>query len=120
MIGAYRAAMLCTYALVALQWLWRWTADPQPHLPWWLPPALFSLPLLPPAIAFLRVRPRAPLWAGIIALFYFCHGVAEARVDGSGWPWAEIALSLLVIFAAGWPGIMAKWRKRRLAAPPNV
>jgi uncharacterized membrane protein len=112
--------MTATFALVALHWLWSWAAGPQPPLPGWLRPALFTLPLLAPAIAFLLGRPRAPLWAGIVALLYFCHGVAETRVDDGPWPWLEIALSLLVVFAAGWPGIAAKWRKRRPAPPPNV
>jgi uncharacterized membrane protein len=110
--------MLATFALVALQWLWSWDTGPNPHLPFWFEPTLFSLPLLAPAIAFLRGRPRAPLWAGIVALFYFCHGIAEARVGERPWPWIEVALSLLVIFAAGWPGIAAKRRTRPPAPPP--
>jgi uncharacterized membrane protein len=114
--GSWRVAMFATCALLALQWLWRWTAGPQLH--WWIQPALMSLPLLAPAIAFLRRRPRAPLWAGILALFYFCHGVTEARVEGGAWPWLEVALCLLLVFAAGWPGIAAKLHKRRTAPPP--
>ena len=115
---AWRVAALATFALLALQWLWRLAVAPHPQLPAWLPPLLFSLPLLPPAVAFLRRRPRAPLWAGIVALLYFCHGIAELRVGEPGWPWAEIALSLLVVLAAGWPGIAAKLAKRRTAPPP--
>jgi uncharacterized membrane protein len=112
-------AALATLALLALQWPWRWL-QPASGLPYWLPAAAFSLPLLPPLLAFALRRPRAPLWAGNVALFYFCHGVAELRIEHGAWPWAEIALSLLVVFAAGWPGIAAKLARRRTAPPPNV
>jgi uncharacterized membrane protein len=105
-------------ALLAVQWAWRWQAAPSTIA--WVLPALYSLPLLPPALGFVLRRPRAPLWAGIAALLYFCHGVAEARVSGGPWPWAEILLSLALVFAAGWPGIAAKIAKRRAPPQPNV
>jgi uncharacterized membrane protein len=103
---------LALFALLALQWAWRWPA--------WLPALLFSLPLLPPALGFALRRARAPLWAGIVALFYFCHGITEARVEGGAWPLLEIALALVLVVAGSWPGLAAKLGKRRSAAPPNV
>jgi len=119
--GARRVSALATFALLALQWLWSWSAGPHPQLPFWVLPGILSLPLLPPAIAFLLGRPRAPLWAGIVALFYFCHGVAELRVSRqAGWCWAEIVLSLVLVLAAGWPGLAAKLARRRAAPPSNV
>jgi uncharacterized membrane protein len=107
---SWRVAAAATFALLALQWI----------PPVGLGSALWSLPLLPPAVAFLRRRPRAPLWAGIVALLYFCLGIAAIRVEGGPAPWLEMALSLVVVFAAGWPGIAAKLAKRRPAPPPNV
>ena len=117
-MNARRVAATALAGLLVLQWLWRWPAAPASFA--WVLPALFSLPLLPPALAFVLGRPRAPLWAGIVALLYFCHGVAEARVSGGPWPWLEAALSVVIVFAAGWPGIAAKMAKRRAASRPNV
>ena len=119
MRGARGLAALATFALLALHWAWSF-AQPPAQVPAWLRATLFSLPLLPPAIAFLLGRPRAPLWAGIVALLYFCHGVTEVRVAQGAWAWAEIALAVALVLAAGWPGIAAKLAKRRPAPPPNV
>jgi len=114
-------AATSTFALLALQWAWRAT-QPAPAWPWWLAAVLFSLPLLPPAMAFLLRRPRAPLWAGTVALLYFCHGIAEWRAAPAQAPWAiaETLLAVVLVFAAGWPGIAAKMAKRRESRPPNV
>ena len=118
MIDARRLCATALVALLALQWAWRWPAAPASFA--WVLPALFSLPLLPPVLGFLLHRPRAPLWAGIAALLYFCHGVAEARVTAGPWPWLEIGLSLLVVVAGSWPGLRAKLLRRGAKAPPNV
>jgi uncharacterized membrane protein len=115
-------AAACTVVLLALQWAWR-AAQPAQAWPWWLPAALFSLPLLFPVLAFLLRRPRAPLWAGTVALLYFCHGIAEWRAEAAQatpWALAETLLAVVLVFAAGWPGIAAKLAKRREAPPPNV
>ena len=121
MNAARGVAAASTLALLALQWAWR-AAQPAETWPWWLPALLFSLPLLPPAIAFALRRPRAPLWSGTVALLYFCHGIAEWRANPAQAPWAaaETGLALAMVFAAGWPGIAAKLAKRRAARPPNV
>jgi uncharacterized membrane protein len=78
---------------------------------WWVPPQRMQvamalvvavLPLALPTLA-LRRPVRALLWVGILSLFYFCHGVAEA------WPTSparvpallEILFALAVIAALG-------------------
>ena len=121
MSGSWRLGAAATIALLVLHWSWAWQV-PLPHLGFLASALLFSLPLLPPAIAFLLRRPRAPLWAGIAALLYFCHGIAEWRAAPAQWPWAaaETALALAMVLAAGWPGIAAKLVKRRAARPPTV
>ena len=119
MSRTWRIAAAATFALLALQWAWSWAVGIFP-VPRWLVGLALSLPLLPPALLFMLRRPRAPLWSGIVALLYFCLGVASARVDGGAWAWLEIALSLVIVVAAGWPGIAAKMAKRRAAPPPNV
>jgi uncharacterized membrane protein len=117
--ASWRVAAVATFALIALQFAWAW--EKGSFAQWfWLVAILVSLPLLPVAGMFLLRRPRSPLWAGIAALFYFCLGVTSVRVGYGLWAWLEIALALVVIFAAGWPGIAAKMAKRRAPPPPNV
>ena len=91
-------------ALLTLQIIWH---------AWWLPPAprefwptlgLAVLPLLPGLWTCVRNLRRGVLIGGIVALFYFCHGIsalysdAAARIPGA----LEIALTLFVIGASGW------------------
>jgi uncharacterized membrane protein len=99
---AYRIGRLAWFALIALQVTWHgWLARPE-HMPVWLALAITVVPLLLP-LAALRDLRRALLWVGILALFYFCHGVAEAwSLPTVKWlALAEIGLSLLVIVALG-------------------
>jgi uncharacterized membrane protein len=120
-VSARRLAAAALFALLALQWYWHaWLAPPE-RAPAWLVASLFSLPLLPPALAFLHQRPKAALWGGIAALGYFCHGIAELQASpGSRVPaGVEVALSLLLVFASSWPGLRARSR-RKSAPPPNV
>jgi uncharacterized membrane protein len=98
----YRAGRAAWFALIALQVLWHgWLARPE-HLPTWLVLAVTVIPLLLPLTALPDLR-RALLWVGILSLFYFCHGVAEAwSVPTVKWlALAEIALTLLLIMALG-------------------
>jgi uncharacterized membrane protein len=99
---AYRVGRAAWFALIALQLLWHgWLAQPE-HLPTWLVLAVTVVPLLLPLGALRDLR-RALLWVGILSLFYFCHGVAEAwSLPTVKWlALAEIGLSLLVIVALG-------------------
>ena len=113
-------ALGSSLALLALQWLDAFFGPAHEHVPGWLVPAFLSLPLLLPLALFALRSPRAPLWAGIAALFYFCMGIANFRVTGSPLDLADAALSVVVVFAAGWPGIAAKIAKRKAARPPTV
>ncbi len=78
---------------------------------WWVPPAqgqallaavVAVVPLLLPLLAWRRPS-RALLWAGIVALFYFCHGIMEAwTVPAARLPaWLEIVFSAGLIVALG-------------------
>ena len=97
--------------LAVLQPLWHLWLVPDPHASLAAVLLLSVLPLLLPALA-LRRPMRALLWAGIVALFYFSHGVAEAwSVPAErGFALLEIGLSLLLILALG-AGV--ELRKRR-------
>lgn len=99
---AYRVGRAVWFALIALQLLWHgWLVPPQ-VMPWWLVLAFTVIPLLLPLLALRDLR-RALLWVGILSLFYFCHGVAEAwsAPDERTLALLEIVLTLLLIGALG-------------------
>ena len=74
---SHRIGLVCWAALVVLQIVWHGWLFPAQTLPAWLVLALTVVPLLLPLLAIRDVR-RALLWVGILSLFYFCHGIAEA------------------------------------------
>ena len=92
---------------------------------WWLPPqrmpvaVALVIALLPLALPLLywRTPPRALIAAGMISLFYFCHGVAEAWTSAPERIPAciEIVLALVLIGS-----LMRKPRKRTGAPAPDA
>lgn len=98
-------------ALALLQIVWH---------AWLLPPArmpvavalLITLPPLALPLLYWRTPSRALLLAGMISLFYFCHGVAEAwsAPRERAVAWIELILAVLVILAC------ARKPKRRSAS----
>lgn len=99
---AHRTGFVAWGLLGVLQVLWHgWWAPPETGSPA-LAAGVALLPLLLPLVA-LRRPPRALLCAGMIALFYFCHGVMEAwsvplvRLPAM----LEIGLSVVLILALG-------------------
>lgn len=87
--------------LALLQIAWHaWLIPPQ-SMPLALALAIALLPLALPLLYWRRPQ-RALLAAGMIALFYFCHGVAE------GWAvpqervlaWIEIVLAIALILSS--------------------
>ncbi|WP_329742720.1 DUF2069 domain-containing protein [Dyella sp. A6] len=97
-----RTGLVAWAGLALLQLAWYvWLFPPQ-HVPVWLALAITVVPLLLPLTALPNLR-RALLWAGILSLFYFCHGVAEAwsapheRIPAL----LEVALTLLLIGSLG-------------------
>ncbi|MEI7036001.1 DUF2069 domain-containing protein [Fulvimonas yonginensis] len=98
----YRIGGAAWFALIGLQLLWHgWLARPE-HLPTWLVLGVTVIPLLLPFAALPDLR-RALLWVGILSLFFFCHGVAEAwSAPTEKWlALAEIGLTLMLILALG-------------------
>lgn len=77
--------------------------------------AFTALPPLLVAIAVaLRAR-TATFWAGILALFWFSYGVMEAwTLSGSAQVYAIgiTLLSLVVIFAGSWAGLVTRFGKK--------
>ncbi|MES2404951.1 MAG: DUF2069 domain-containing protein [Pseudomonadota bacterium] len=95
-------------ALALLQIAWHAWLLPPAHMP---VAAALVIALLPLAIPLLywRTPTRALLLAGMICLFYFCHGVAEAYAAPAERVFAgiEIVLAVIVILAC------ARMPKRR-------
>ena len=58
------------------------------------------------AAATLRGSRTASFWAGVAALAWFSHGVmvAWSRAGERGYALAEVALALVIVFAASLPG----------------
>ncbi|GLQ88830.1 DUF2069 domain-containing protein [Dyella flagellata] len=107
----YRIGITAWVALILLQCAWyAWLFPPQ-HLPMWLVLSVTVIPLLLPFLAIGNVR-RALLWAGMLSLFYFCHGVAESWSSAQERVPAllEVLLALALIAALG-----AGVRRRRRA-----
>jgi uncharacterized membrane protein len=98
----YRIGLFAWAALLLLQLAWHGWLFPSQLLPTWLVLALTMIPLLLPLSAIRNVR-RALLWCGILALFYFCHGVSEAWSAPAERVLAmlEIVLTVLLIGTLG-------------------
>ena len=94
---------LCAWAgLLLLQLIWHAWLVPAQTVPVWLVLAITVIPLVLPMLAIRNIR-RALLWVGILSLFYFCHGVAEAWSSASE-RWLaliEVLLTLLLIGTLG-------------------
>ena len=102
-------------ALVLLQFAWyAWIAPPTGGTPW-IALALTLPPLLLPLIALRSGVRRALLWAGVVALFYFCHGVVAAWTAPAARVPAliECVLCVVLIGTLGWS--VRRDRKLRVA-----
>lgn len=99
--GSQKTGLAAWAALLAIQVLW-YALYPPVSIPTWVAFALTVPPLLLPLLSLPGVT-RALLWVGILALFYFCHGVAEAwSSTGDRWLAAlEIVVTLLLIGTLG-------------------
>lgn len=103
-----RAGFAAWGALALLQIVWHaWLAPPE-RMP---VAAALAIGLLPLAIPLLywRTPSRALLLAGMISLFYFCHGVADAWAAPHArvLAWIELLLAVVVVLAC------ARMPKRR-------
>lgn len=110
-----RACLALVLGLLALQWFW-YVQALGAHGPGALVfTSTLSLPLVLLAIGLGLGRPSARFWSGVAALFYFCHGTAEAwaipqsRVEGL----AEALLSVALVVASSWDGLSARFGARR-------
>lgn len=103
------------FALAALVLAWYGVFAPTTVIPPWLSLTTMLLPLLPVLALILLRHPKAAFWGGVVSLFYFSHGAMEAWTSPEVRAWAlvEVALSLLVILAASWDGMRARFAAKR-------
>jgi len=98
----YRIGLAAWVALTVLQLIWHGWLFPAQIMPVTVMLAITVIPLLLPLLAIGDVR-RALLWVGILSLFYFSHGIAEAwSSPAERWlALLEIGLTLALIGALG-------------------
>ncbi len=121
MTVASRLAAVSIVGLAALQVAWHaWLAPATAADPAWVT-AFFVAPIAPAFVLLLLRHRRAGFWGAVAAIVYFCHGVmnAWAAADVRWLALVQALLSALLIVAASWDGMRARFAKRR-AAPPAV
>lgn len=108
-------ASACILALFALVLAWQlWLAPPQ-RIPAAIAATLHALPLLPALLLLLRGHRAAPFWGAVAALFLFCHGVSEAwsAPQVRSLALLEILISVVLVVAASWRGLIARFARGR-------
>lgn len=105
-----RHTLVLRWALLALTGL---------YLAWRVPGGNWSLlaltagpPLLLAIASFAGLR-SAGFWAGVLALFWFSHGVmvAWAHPEQRLFALAETGLALVIVFASSYAGLRARFGK---------
>lgn len=81
----------------------------------WVALALFALPPLLLAWRLPHGGARVALWAGVLALLWFSHGVMVAwtRVPERGYALGAVALAVAIVWFASLPGLRARFGARR-------
>jgi uncharacterized membrane protein len=118
---AARLAAAAIVGLFVLQLAWHgFVAPPTQSAPWAMA-LFFALPILPAFVLLLLRHRRAGFWGALAALLYFSHGVMTAWVSPEvrGLALGQAALSALLVVAASWDGVRARFARKR-AAPPTV
>ena len=99
--GTQKTGLAAWAALLLVQILW-YALYPPVSIPTWVALVLTVPPLLLPLLSLPNAT-RALLWVGVLALFYFCHGVSEVWSSTAD-RWLaviEIVLTLLLIGTLG-------------------
>ena len=66
------------------------------------------------ALGVVTGRGKAMFWAGVLALFWFSHGVMSAwsHPETAHFAWLELLLALAVIGVSSAPGLRRRFSKR--------
>ena len=113
MLGSRPPRVVLSTTLLALAALYLWWFHGSAHFVAAL--IVFVLPiglLLPGA---LMGSARAAFWAGVLGLLLFCHGVMIAWSEPGERTQALLAtaLSMVLVFASSWPGLRARFGRRK-------
>lgn len=75
---------------------------------------VFTAPPLLLALGVVTGRGKAMFWAGVLALFWFSHGVMSAwsHPETAHFAWLELLLALAVIGVSSAPGLRRRFSKR--------
>ncbi|AOA71329.1 DUF2069 domain-containing protein [Stenotrophomonas rhizophila] len=81
---------------------------------WLASQLVFSAPPLLLALGVVTGRGKAMFWAGVLALFWFSHGVMSAwsHPETAHFAWLELLLALAVIGVSSAPGLCRRFSKR--------
>lgn len=79
---------------------------------------------LPPVLLLggvLANKAVARFWAGVLALFWFSHGVMSAwsHPETMVLAWIEIVLALLIVTLVSLPGMRARFARKAAASPKS-
>ncbi|MGV8961207.1 MAG: DUF2069 domain-containing protein [Stenotrophomonas sp.] len=110
-----RRDLLLAAALLALAGLFGgWFRDDKYLLAAML---VFTLPPVLLLAGVLANKASARFWAGVLALFWFSHGVMSAWThrDSALYAWGEIVLSLLIVALVSLPGMRARFARKAAA-----
>ncbi len=101
------AALLVALAAVFVAWF---RDDPRPFAAL----AVFAAPPLLLAAGVLRGSRVAAFACGVLGLAWFCHGVMLAydRPVERSYALAEVALAIVIVIAASYPGLQARFGGR--------
>lgn len=88
----------------------------------WAALALFAGPPVLLLVGVLRGMRVAAFWSGVLGLFWFSHGVMLAydRPAERGHALVEVALALVIVVAANWPGLRAHFGGRGKRETPDA
>jgi uncharacterized membrane protein len=112
---ARTVAALAMVLLFLLILAWHFVIAPPSRMPAALAAALHAAVLLPGLILLAARRRSATFWGGLAALFLFSHGVMEAWTSPAVrlLAFGELALSVLIVVAASWDGMRARFAGKR-------
>ncbi|WP_093534548.1 DUF2069 domain-containing protein [Stenotrophomonas rhizophila] len=81
---------------------------------WLASQLVFTAPPLLLALGVVTGRGKAMFWAGVLALFWFSHGVMSAwsHPETAHFAWLELLLALAVIGISSAPGLRQRFSKR--------
>lgn len=109
--GPHRTTLVALLAALAVLYL-AWFAGDRHFLAALL---MFVLPIALLLAAVTAGSARAAFWAGVLGLLLFCHAVMIAWAEPAqrAFALAATALSVGLVFTASWPGLRARFARRR-------